>query len=225
MLVPTFSILILLRLAFASRIYENTITDHRTTNLPKEEILVNPGVYWSVLNSPQNDITGGITVYDGGALYISEQYKSYLGLSITLPNYNSGKIINQGTIVWDNSKLSYNPDINIVVKTFTNTGLFFIATNGVTVTKKGTQFIVDGIEWTNSGQMALYLRDNKETVSLQVGYKGGSMTNTGLMCFRNANFAHTTKVLGNGWMVADDGGSLNLNSYLQFSNSVWLAGD
>lgn len=218
------AVLALATFAVSLRIYQDTIHEGNDVKIPNEALIVNPGVYWSVLNNQVNKFKSSITVGEGAGLYFVQTYQSYLDLQVTTAK-TSASIENHGTMVFDSSYVAQSdPTYTLTSQTFINTGLVFLGTSGQKYTKKGTTFTVAAYPWTNTGAMEFYLgQQNVQDTLVRLG-SGPLVTNNGLVCFHNTIFYQACAVEGSGCITADGAGIINIDATFAVNNTIWMSG-
>ncbi|OBA19410.1 hypothetical protein METBIDRAFT_46484, partial [Metschnikowia bicuspidata var. bicuspidata NRRL YB-4993] len=193
-------------LVFAVTITENTV-QITTLDISIGNLIINAGVYYSIVNSVLVTIVG--TVDNAGGFYVT----SANGLTSSVV-MTGGYFVNSGVVSFNSmaSPLLSTYDI-ATVGSFDNTGDMYFGISGATLI--GSPFIVTSVtSWSNTGMM-VFRRESSGGALLvieQVLGDGGlsRITNDGSICLYNTYWLQTTSIDGTGCITVGPGAEMGL---------------
>ncbi|ODV78231.1 uncharacterized protein CANTADRAFT_84623, partial [Suhomyces tanzawaensis NRRL Y-17324] len=202
--------LMLLAIVYAVTITEDTI-ERGTINLDVGDLVVAPGVYYSIINNALTTIVGSLNVGAGSGFYVSST-TSLIGLTIALAGVINN-IRNDGTIAFNSLRSLTAPTYQLAGASFVNNGQMYLGGDGSNATPVMS---ITSLLWTNNGFLSFY----QNTRSGGVVTLGAVLpiTNAGQICLFKEAYVQTTAINGAGCItVGEDSTVWIQNSLLAVS--------
>ncbi|OBA17945.1 hypothetical protein METBIDRAFT_47683 [Metschnikowia bicuspidata var. bicuspidata NRRL YB-4993] len=193
------AILYFLAQVFAVIVTENTV-QITTVDITLGDLVVNAGVYYSIVDSALVTLVGTVNVR--GGFYVTSAKDLTSSVVMT-----GGIFVNSGTVSFNSlsSKLLSTYGIT-TVGSFENTGDMYFGISRAPIV--GTPFIVTSVSsWTNTGMMVFRSRF-RDTI---VGSSGlSTIKNDGSICLYNTFWAQTLNIDGTGCITVAKNSEMQL---------------
>ncbi|OBA22468.1 hypothetical protein METBIDRAFT_31361 [Metschnikowia bicuspidata var. bicuspidata NRRL YB-4993] len=173
-----------------------------------EGLLICTRVSYSIINSPS--LTLQSNVYNGGRFSVSSTDE--LGASVLM---TGRRFDNYGLIVFNSLCVQADCLYDIDAKeAFLNNGTMFFGFFGAS-TKSSNMYVTSVVSWENTGTM-IFMQSPGLSTSLLIGdfqrlTRDFSITNKGVICFRNLVWLVTTPIGGDGCINVGSGSILEMH--------------
>ena len=170
--------------------------------------VIEPGVYWSIINNAFTVLAGGLKVGAGSGFYVTGNNK-VLTLSVTLLNTFS-TIKNDGVIALNSIKSFTAQTYTLAGLKFRNNGEMFLGGDG----GYGLPVMsISAANWHNNGLLVFY-QNNRSSGATLLGstLPIASITNDGTICFTKQYYLQTSTISGTGCLVARDEANIYISA-------------